>query len=76
MNHLPINADDMETSGIQTETLLRATTAWNNVPYRAYATGVPEITVLKITIPAKGILRWHEHADADSGICAFRRNNG
>lgn len=41
--------------------LLRASASWNNVPYQAYAAGVPELVVRKITIPAYGVLRWHEH---------------
>jgi quercetin dioxygenase-like cupin family protein len=48
-------------SDITSETLLRTNTSWNNVPYEAYAAGVPEIVVRKITIPAHGVLRWHEH---------------
>ncbi len=41
---------------VQVETLLRANSSWNNVPYRAYPEGRPELTVLKITIPAHGVL--------------------
>jgi hypothetical protein len=37
--------------------LLRASVSWNNVPYQAYAAGVPELVVRKITIPAHGVLR-------------------
>ena len=59
-------ADGVETSaisttGITTETLLRTSASWNNVSYEPYAAGVPEIVVRKITIPAHGVLRWHEH---------------
>ena len=50
-----------ETGDVQIETLLRTSSTWGNAPYQAYPTGVPEITVLKITIPARGQLRWHEH---------------
>lgn len=56
-----IEAPMMADGNVTTETLLRATTSWNNVPYQAYPAGVPEIAVLKITIPAKCVLRWHEH---------------
>ena len=61
MNPIPINTDNVETSGVTSETLLRTSSAWNNVPYQAYARGVPELVVRKITIPAHGALRWHEH---------------
>lgn len=56
-----VMAIDSATTNVTTETLLRATTSWNNVPYQAYPAGSPEITILKITIPAHGQLRWHEH---------------
>ena len=61
MNTLPIKTDNAETSGVISETLLRTSSAWNNVPYQAYAEGVPELVVRKITIPAHGVLRWHQH---------------
>ena len=61
MNPIPINTDNVETSGVKSETLLHTSSAWNNVPYQAYAEGVPELVVRKITIPAHGVLRWHEH---------------
>jgi quercetin dioxygenase-like cupin family protein len=54
-------ADDAETSAIKSEMLLRTSASWNSVPYEAYATGVPELVVRKITIPAHGVLQWHEH---------------
>ena len=57
----PMMAADGATRNVTTETLLRATASWNNIPYQAYPAGVPEIAVLKITIPAKCVLRWHEH---------------
>jgi quercetin dioxygenase-like cupin family protein len=53
--------NDAATSSIKSETLLRTSVSWNGVPYQAYATGLPEIVVRKITIPAHGVLRWHEH---------------
>ena len=61
MNELATNIEDGEAFKITTETLLRTSASWNNAPYQAYPAGVPEITVLKITIPAHEQLRWHEH---------------
>ena len=58
---VPMTAIDGATNNVTTETLLRADSSWNNVPYQAYPAGAPEISVLKITIPAKCVLRWHEH---------------
>ncbi len=56
-----MTAVDGATNNVTTEILLRADSSWNNVAYQAYPAGSPEITVLKITIPAKCVLRWHEH---------------
>jgi quercetin dioxygenase-like cupin family protein len=58
---LPMNVVDAEAFDIQSETLLRAPSAWNGVPYRAYPEGAPELTVLRITVPAHGELKWHKH---------------
>lgn len=48
-------------SGVSSEVLLRTNSAWNDVPYGAYPEGAPELTVMRITIPARGELRWHTH---------------
>jgi quercetin dioxygenase-like cupin family protein len=54
-------ASDAGKAGIKSETLLRADSSWNNTPYSAYPEGAPELTVLKITIPAHGTLPSHSH---------------
>ncbi len=54
-------ATDGATRNVTTETLLHTTTSWNNIPYQAYPAGTPELVVRKITIPAHGVLQWHEH---------------
>ncbi len=56
-----IESSMMAADNVTTETLLRTTASWNGAPYPAYPEGAPEISVLKITIPAKCVLRWHEH---------------
>lgn len=48
-------------SGIHAETLLQTSKAWDGSPYTAYPKGRPQITVLKITIPAHTTLPWHTH---------------
>lgn len=58
---LAMLAADAQTSGIKSETLLQAHSAWDNTPYEAYPEGVPELTVRRITIPADGELAWHTH---------------
>lgn len=46
---------------VEVETLLRSGSSWDAVPYTAYPSGAPELSVLKITIPANTTLPWHTH---------------
>lgn len=68
-------------SGVTTETLLHANAAWDNTRYIAYPKGAPEITVLKITVPALGELPWHTHSMPNaayvlSGEITIEEQNG
>jgi quercetin dioxygenase-like cupin family protein len=47
--------------GVKSETLLHTSSAWNDVPYRAYPRGAPELIVLRVTVPAHGEFPWHTH---------------
>ena len=46
---------------VQVETLLQSSSSWDGVPYQYYPNSPPELTVLKITIPANTELPWHTH---------------
>jgi quercetin dioxygenase-like cupin family protein len=46
---------------IQSETLLRTSSSWDGTPYTAYSPGQPELSILKITIPAHTQMKWHMH---------------
>jgi quercetin dioxygenase-like cupin family protein len=46
---------------IQVETLLQSTQAWDGSPYSVYPAGMPQLSVLKITIPARTTMSWHTH---------------
>lgn len=46
---------------VKTETLVQSGTAWNGKPYERYAAGSPQLTVLRMTIPAHASLPWHTH---------------
>lgn len=50
-----------EPLSVQTEFLLRSSASWDGLPYTTYPSGAPELTVLKITIPANTELPWHTH---------------
>jgi quercetin dioxygenase-like cupin family protein len=45
----------------QREILLQATQSWNGKAYTHYPTGQPELTTIKLTIPAHTALPWHTH---------------
>ena len=70
-----------EIAPVKTQILLRATSAWNNVPYGAYPAGSPEITVLRMTVQAHSELPWHTHpmpnaAYVVSGDITVEQENG
>ena len=46
---------------VKVETLTKTSSAWDGTPYKAYPSGQPEITVLKITIAPHSVLNWHTH---------------
>jgi len=46
---------------VQTRVLVKSTTAWNGRPYEKYGEGRPELTVVRVTIPAHKRLPWHMH---------------
>jgi quercetin dioxygenase-like cupin family protein len=46
---------------VQSETLLSTESSWDGVPYAAYPSGKPQLSVLKITIPPHSQLKWHKH---------------
>lgn len=46
---------------VHVEQLLKTGESWDGTAYAPYPTGQPEITVVKITIPANTSLNWHEH---------------
>jgi len=46
---------------VQTRVLVKSTTAWNGRSYEKYGEGRPELTVVRVTIPAHTRLPWHMH---------------
>ena len=51
-----------EAEEIVSETLMQASEAWNGTPYTAYPGGKPQLTVMKMHIPAHASLPWHSHS--------------
>ena len=60
-------AAEDQSSGIKMETLLQSTASWDGTPYKAYPAGQPKITVLKITIAANTVMKWHSHPFPNAG---------
>jgi quercetin dioxygenase-like cupin family protein len=51
----------------QVEELLRSRASWDGTTYKAYPGGQPEVTLLKIAIPANTTLDWHSHPIPNAG---------
>lgn len=52
---------------ITSKTLLRTGVAWDQTPYTHYPQGQPELSLLKIHIPARSTLDWHCHLAPNMG---------
>lgn len=50
-----------EKPGIEKEILLQSSESWDGTPYASYPEGSPELTLLKLKIPANTELKWHTH---------------
>jgi quercetin dioxygenase-like cupin family protein len=46
---------------VKEQVLLKTSASWDGVTYQSYPAGPPELSVLKITIPAHTTLAWHTH---------------
>jgi quercetin dioxygenase-like cupin family protein len=46
---------------VRREVLVQDTASWNGRPYAAYPAARPQLTVVKMTIPAHTTLPWHTH---------------
>ena len=49
------------------ETLLRASSSWNGIPYTHYAPGQAQLTMLKVTLRPNTALPWHTHPMPNAG---------
>ncbi len=62
----PMSAQE-QASSIVVETLTHTTSSWDRTPYKAYPSGQPQLTVLKITIPPYTTMQWHSHPLPNAG---------
>jgi quercetin dioxygenase-like cupin family protein len=56
-----------EPTKIEREILLKSSQSWDNSPYMRYLDATPELTVLKLKIPANTQLPWHIHPIPNAG---------
>jgi len=52
---------------VTSEVLVQSDQAWNGTPYPAYPATRPQLTVVRMTIPAYSALPWHTHAAPNGG---------
>jgi quercetin dioxygenase-like cupin family protein len=57
-------------SAVNVQTILKTDKSWDGTRYAAYPDGQPQITVLKIEIPAHASLPWHTHPMPNAGYVA------
>ena len=53
---------------VRSEVLLQSSKSWNNQPMPAYMEGVPQCTILKITVPPHSRLATHTHPMMNAGV--------
>lgn len=46
---------------IEKEVLLERSESWDGAPYKAYPSGPPQLTLIRLKIPARTQLPWHTH---------------
>ena len=61
-----VQADD--TPGLTVQVLAKTGSSWDGSTLPAYPTNSPEITILRITIPAGATLPLHQHPVINAGI--------
>lgn len=50
-----------DTAQVDKELLLQSSASWDGAPYTAYPSGAPQLTLLRLRIPANTQLPWHSH---------------
>jgi len=57
-----------DTAQIQSEVLIRGGSSWNGAALPGYPQNQPEITILKVIIPPRAALPWHQHPFINAGV--------
>jgi len=67
----PLFANEPKADGItktESKLLTKTTQTWNGADLPAYPQGIPEITILRIQVPAGTTLPWHTHPVINAGV--------
>jgi len=59
---LPGKAHSSGNPGVKVEKLLGTEKSWDGTTYQRYPDGIPQLSVLKITIAPNTYLDWHQHS--------------
>ncbi len=60
--------DSAEKAKVTAQVLAKSTHSWNGNALPAYPAGTPEVTILRIQIPAGVTLPWHTHPVINAGV--------
>ncbi|WP_338573686.1 cupin domain-containing protein [Pseudomonas canadensis] len=58
---LGCGAQPKDATQIEKEILLESSESWDGMPYSAYPAGPPQLTLIRLKIPAHTQLPWHTH---------------
>jgi quercetin dioxygenase-like cupin family protein len=61
------NGQAENVSSAKREVLVQSDHSWNGTKYTHYPLGVPQLTVLKLTIAPHSVLPWHTHPVPNTG---------
>ena len=61
------SASAEDNGGLQTELLAQTSRSWNGAELPGYPTGKPEVSIVKVTIPAGAMVASHKHPGINAG---------
>jgi quercetin dioxygenase-like cupin family protein len=64
---LTAGAQAQNVASAHADVLAKSDSSWNGKKYVAYPKGAPQLTVLKLSIPANTALPWHVHPMPNAG---------
>jgi len=67
MNSVTAEEKNNAKPSVRMEYLLQSSKSWDGELYKPYPKGVPELSILKITIPPNTELPWHTHPMPNAG---------